>query len=75
MHSIIVSNMSDYWFLVPGQSQWLNLNSKASSGSGTGKEVIPMFPYLKISPFILCWIQLGLLFDELGTSALHITTR
>lgn len=52
--------MSDYWVLIPSQSQWLNLTKEASSGTMTRGGVIPMFSHLKISPFILCWLQLGL---------------
>lgn len=65
--------LHDYWFLIPCQPQWLNRTSETSSGTSTGREVIPMFfPLLKISPFILCWIQLGALFGRLTTSAFHI---
>lgn len=62
----------DRWFLIHSQPQWLNLTNQPSSGTSTGREVIPMFPHLKIPPFILCWIQLGLCFVGIWTSAFHI---
>lgn len=64
---------SGYWFLIPSQPQWLNLANKASSGTSSGREVIPMFSPFKNITIHIVLATAGALFGMRRTSAFHIS--